>query len=260
MNTLISIAVLIGLLYIAITYGIRRTLILDYERGLQYIKGRFDKLLEPGLYWHSPLSTVIHKVDIRPRFISITGQEILSADGVTLKISVAARYEIADLIAATHQSQDFEQALYLELQLALREIISTADIDTVLQSRNEFSKKLVELTAAKAQALGLNLLAAQIKDITFPGKLKEVFAQVVTARKEGLAILEKARGETAALRNLANAAKLIEANPQLLPLRLVQSLGQSSGNSLVFGMPPAAPVSVMTQQPKTPGQDHPSGS
>lgn len=249
MKTLISIVVVLGLLYALVKYGIRRTTILDYERGLRYTNGRFNQLLEPGLYWHSPLSTVIHTVDIRPRFISITGQEILSSDGVTLKISLAARYEIADLLAATHQSQNFEQALYLELQLALREIVSAADIDTVLQSRGEFSRKLLELTDAKAQALGLKLISAQIKDITFPGKLKEVFAQVVTARKEGLAILEKARGETAALRHLANAAKLIEANPQLLPLRLVQSLGQSSGNSLVFGMPPAAPIAPTPPQP-----------
>lgn len=249
MKTLIASAVLIGLLYALVKYGIRRTTILDYERGLRYIKGQFNQLLEPGLYWHSPVSTIIHKVDIRPRFISITGQEILSSDGVTLKISLAARYEIADLVTATHQSQNFEEALYLELQLALREIVSAADIDTVLQSRGEFSKKMLELTEAKAQAIGLKLVSAQIKDITFPGKLKEVFAQVVTARKEGLAVLEKARGETAALRNLANAAKLIEGNPQLLQLRLLQTLGQSSGNSVVFGMPPAAPIAPTLLKP-----------
>ena len=71
----------------------------------------------------------------------------------------------------------------------------------------------------------------------FPGKLKDIFAQVVNARKEGLAALEKARGETASLRNLANAAKMIESNPNLMQLRLLQALGESSGNTLVLGMP-----------------------
>jgi regulator of protease activity HflC (stomatin/prohibitin superfamily) len=71
----------------------------------------------------------------------------------------------------------------------------------------------------------------------FPGELKKVFAQVVTARKEGLAALEKARGETAALRNLANAAKLVENNPALMQLRMIQSLEESSGNTLVVGLP-----------------------
>jgi hypothetical protein len=86
-----------------------------------------------------------------------------------------------------------------------------------------------------------------VKDIMFPGKLKETFAQVVAARKEGQASLEKARGETAALRNLANAAKMIESNPSLMQLRALQTLGGSTGNTLILGLPPqAAPIPVKT--------------
>ena len=83
----------------------------------------------------------------------------------------------------------------------------------------------------------------------FPGKLKEIFAQVVNARKEGLAALEKARGETAAMRNLANAARMMESNPNLMQLRLLQALGKSSGNTLILGMPPhTMPVHVSKEQ------------
>ena len=92
-------------------------------------------------------------------------------------------------------------------------------------------------TGPKIKELGLNLISVSLKDIMFPGKLKEIFAQVVSARKEGLAALEKAKAETAALRNLANAAKMTEGNPNLMQLRLVQALGESSGNTLVLGMP-----------------------
>ena len=238
MQYLVSSILLIGLVVLFLKYGVRRETILEYERGLLYDKGRFRKLLEPGQYWHIPLFVTIRKLDLRPRFALISGQEVLSLDGITLKVSLAAHYEIIDPIAATHKAENFQEALYLELQLALREIIGSADIDAILQDRNSFSKKLMELTEPKARDLGLNLISVHLKDILFPGKLKEVFAQVVSARKEGLAMLEKARGETAALRSLANAAKMIEANPHLIQLRLMQSLGQSSGNSLVFGMPP----------------------
>lgn len=93
------------------------------------------------------------------------------------------------------------------------------------------------MTEEKIKELGLKLISVSLKDIMFPGKLKEIFAQVINARKECLAALEKARGETAALRNLANAAKMIDSNPNLMQLRLVQALGQSSGNTLILGMP-----------------------
>jgi regulator of protease activity HflC (stomatin/prohibitin superfamily) len=143
--------------------------------------------------------------------------------------------------------QNFQEALYLELQLALREIIGSVDIDTVLNSRGELSKRLLEMTSSRVRDLGLRLVSVNLKDIMFPGKLKEMFAQVVNARKEGLASLEKARGETAALRNLANAAKMVESNPHLMQLRLVQALGGSSGNTLVLGMPSqASPIPIKT--------------
>ena len=245
MKYLIPGIVLIVLLAIFFKFAIRRITILEYERGLMYVKGKFSRLLQPGQYWYSPLFVIIQKLDCRPRFTWITGQEVLSADSVTLKVSLAANYQIIDPVAATHKAQNFQDALYLELQLALREIMGAADIDAILKNRNELSGKLLEIVAPKAQDIGLKLISVNLKDIMFPGKLKEVFAQVVSARQEGLAMLEKARGEMAALRNLANAAKMIESNPALLQLRLVQTLSQSSGNTLMMGMP-QSPPSVIT--------------
>ena len=169
--------------------------------------------------------------------MSIAGQEVLSSDGVTLKVSLAANYEIIDPNIAINKVQSFQDALYLELQLSLREIIGVADIDTVLAGRSDISKKLMEITAPKATSLGLELISVNLKDIMFPGKLKAIFAQVVSAKKEGLAALEKARGETAALRHLANAARMIDDNPNLMHLRLLQAFGETSGNTLILGAP-----------------------
>ena len=69
--------------------------------------------------------------------------------------------------------------------------------------------------------------------------MKRAFADVLKARQEGQAALERARGESASLRNLANAAKVMEGNPALMNLRLMQSLtaAQNAGNTLVLGMP-----------------------
>lgn len=237
---------------------LRRITVLEYERGLKYVSGRFLSILQPGQYWYMPFFTIVHKLDVRPRFVSMTGQEVLSADGVTLKVSLAANYEITDPDVAVNKVQSFQDALYLELQLALREIVGGADIDTVLNGRHDVSKRLQDATASKAAALGLNLISVNVKDVMFPGKLKETFAQVVNAKKEGLAALERARGETAALRNLANAAKLVDENPGLMPLRLVQALGQGAG-TLVLGMPPQA-VPVPLPAARSPKEDGAKGS
>ena len=237
MEYVFLVIVILAVTLVFLGPGVRRVTVFEYETGLKYVKGKFTSVVTPGQYWYVPFFTSIEKLDVRPRFVSITGQEVLSSDGVTLKVSLAANFEITDPNIAVNKVMDFHDALYLELQLALREIIGAADIDTVLTGRNELSKRLMEITEPKAADLGLRLISVNLKDIMFPGALKEIFSQVVNARKEGLAALEKARGESAALRNMANAAKMIEDNPNLMQLRLVQALSEASGNTLILGMP-----------------------
>ncbi len=253
MEYLIAALVMVVTAVIVVKYGVRRATVYEFERGLRYVKGRFNSVVSPGQYWYLPWFTAIRKVDVRPRFVSVAGQEVLSSDGVTLKVSLAVNYEVADPETAINKVQDFQETLYTELQIALRQIIGSADIDSLLATRDSISRKLLEMTEARARELGLRLIAVSIKDIMFPGNLKEMFAQIVGARKEGLAALEKARGETAALRNLANAAKMIESNPSLMQLRLLQAVGASSGNSLLLGVPPQS-TAIPVKPGRNPGK------
>jgi regulator of protease activity HflC (stomatin/prohibitin superfamily) len=219
-----------------------KTTILEYERGLKFTRGRFKGVLGPGEYWHSRLATQVQRIDIRPSRIAVAGQEVLTADGVAVKTSLAATFHVADPEKAILGADNYLVAIHTELQLALRAITSSMTIDALLQQRAELPSRLKEIAAPRLLALGIALDDASLRDLTFPGELKKIFAQVVKARQEGLAALEKARGETAALRNLANAAQLIERNPSLMQLRALQVLGQQPGNTLVLGMSGATPI------------------
>ena len=122
-------------------------------------------------------------------------------------------------------------------------------MDEILGRRHELGKNLLELTAPSAEETGLHLLDVDIKDVMLPGELKKIYTQVVKAKQEGLATLERARGESAALRSLANAVKVVEKNPDLMQLRILQVLGQSSGNTIVYGMPSQGiPFPVRTKE------------
>lgn len=75
--------------------------------------------------------------------------------------------------------------------------------------------------------------SVELKDVILPAELKKAFSETVRARQEGQAALERARGESAALRNLANAARLLDDNPSLMNLRVLQSLAAAqNGNTL----------------------------
>ena len=245
---IITLAVVILLVLLKVI-PFKQVIVYEYQRALKYSEGRYVGTLNPGQYWILPKFSSIVPVDIRPEFITIQGQDVLSADGVTLKVSLAAEFQVADPHVAINKNASFRNSLYLSLQMALREIVGKEKIDALLDNRSAISTKLMELTSGKASEWGLKLISADVKDIMFPGEMKKVFAQVVKAQKEGQAALERARGETAALRNLANAARTMEDNPSLLQLRALQALADSSGNTLVLGLPTGAmPVIRQTEK------------
>ncbi len=214
--------------------------VFEYERGLRFRRGKFIGIVEPGSYWLWSGRDLVRKVDTRLRIIAMAGQEVLSADGVALKVSVSASYRIADPARAVLELENPETALYSALQLALRAIIAASPVEGLLAQRATIGPQLLKDTVPAAAALGLTLESADLKDLTLPGDLKKIFAQVVRAKQEGLAALERARGETAALRNLTNAARLVTQNPPLLQLRWLQVLSERGGNTVVLGVPSGA--------------------
>ena len=209
----------------------------DYQRGLRYRRGKFSGLVDPGTHVVFRPFSEIFVLDGRPAYLTLEGQEILTADIVPIRISLAARYVIGDPVAAVTGDQSYGQAFRLELQLGLREALAGRTADQLLAERATIGPAVFERTASRLARLGIELLSVEARDLMVSGELKRAFAGVIAARKEGEAALERARGETASLRNLANAGRMVEDNPGLLQLRMLQQLGASPGSSVVLTMP-----------------------
>jgi regulator of protease activity HflC (stomatin/prohibitin superfamily) len=212
----------------------------DYQRGLRYRRGVFSGLVDPGTHLVLRPFSEVFVLDSRPAFLTLEGQEILTADVVPIKISLAARYVIGDPVAAVTGDQSYGQAFRLELQLGLREALAGLTADQLLAERAAIGPAVFERTASRLARLGIELLSVEARDLMVSGELKRAFAGVITARKEGEAALERARGETASLRSLANAGRMVSDNPGLLQLRMLQQLGASPGSSVVLTMPDGA--------------------
>jgi len=228
---------LIVVVVLLVRVFVRVVTVHDYERGLRYRSGRFTGLVDPGSHVVIRPINEVRVIDGRPGFVLVEGQEVLTADGVPLKVSLAARYVVGDPVAAITNDQDYLRALHVELQLGLRDALSAGSVEEILGSRAKIGPAVMERTASSLAKIGIELLGVEARDIMVPGELKRLFAGVVAARKEGEASLERVRAETAALRSLANAGRLIEDNPGLLQLRMLQQVGGSTGNTVVVSMP-----------------------
>lgn len=227
-----------------------RVMIHDYERGMRYERGRFVGLLDTGSHWYFKPYTEVQVVDSRPSSTSVDGQEVLTADGVAVKVSLVVRASVGDPVARLEADQDADRLLYLLVQLGLREVVAGRELADVLSARTTIGPAIAEIVGARMGEIGIELLSVDVRDVMVPAELKRAYAAVVAARQEGAASLERARGETAALRSLANAGRLLDDHPGLLSLRLVQELGARGGNTVVLGLPDAAGAGVPTISPR----------
>jgi regulator of protease activity HflC (stomatin/prohibitin superfamily) len=212
---------------------VTRVTIFEYEKGVRFYKGKFKDIVGPGKYTYLNSSTRIDVFDMRPSILAVNGQDLLSKDNVSVKISLAVNYQITEPQALIFQYEDFHGNLYMNTQFKLREVISTVELDEILINRKNISDRVKDLLEDQSLK-GLVIHSVEIKDIMLSADMKKVFSDVIKVRKEALNSLEKARGEMATLRSLANAAKMMEKNPELVKLRLIQTIESSQGNTFII--------------------------
>jgi regulator of protease activity HflC (stomatin/prohibitin superfamily) len=212
----------------------RRAVVRQWEQALLFRHGALVDTLGPGAHRRWRRGYTFTRVDMRPSVLTVPTQEVPTADGVTVKITVAGAIRITEPAAYVTASQDAMGALYLAVQIALREVVAGASVEQLVGDRGQIGTAL-RAAISGTDALGLEIERIDAKDIVLSSELKRAQAEVLLARAEGQAALERARGETAALRSLANAARLVADNPALLQLRLYQQLGAGGTNTVVLG-------------------------
>ncbi|TAL27987.1 MAG: slipin family protein [Alphaproteobacteria bacterium] len=226
------------ILFIVVIYSklFSKIVVYEFQKGLLYRKGTFVKLLGAGRYRFLKANTDIQVVDIRRALLSMPGQEILTKDNIGLKLSLCGFFEVTDPVKAKHQSQNYLNEFYNHAQIALRDVISAYTMDELLEKKGDIDAQLLSKVTDKAAALGLAVTSLAVKDIMLPANLKKAFSGILEARKEAQKQLEKARGEQAVLRNLANSSAMLEGNPMLLQARIIQSLS-TGNNTVIFNAP-----------------------
>lgn len=194
--------------------------------GVLFVDGRYTDTLAPGEYafWKGPADARVVEIDLRETMVDVSGQEIITADKVTLRLNAVVTYKIADARRALSQTDDVRQALYRETQLVLRGAVGARELDVFLTDKDAVAKDIEENVRRRAGELGLAIASVGIRDVILPGDMKDLMNKVTEARKAAEANLIARREETAAIRSQANTARLLAESPTLMRLRELEVL------------------------------------
>ncbi len=189
-------------------------------------------------FWKEAGPYEIKSLDTRETIQDVTGQEILTADKVTVRLNALVAAQVIDPKLTVCKSANPWQALHRDVQMALRAVVGTRELDQILAEKEQVVTELTAMITEQAGEMGIAVLRVGIRDIILPGEMKELMNKVIQARKAAEANLIERREEVAAVRSQANTARILEGNPTLMRLKeleVLQSIAENSKLEVILG-------------------------
>ncbi len=255
---LVLLIVIVALVALIVALNARQvTVIYPPNVGLLYRNGQFQRELGPGRYaFFDPLKrTRVVEIAKAPLPAMLGDVTVLSKDQFAFRITISPVIEVVDARAFSESQPIIEPFAFSRFvpqatsHAALHSLAASAALEVVAgyTLREMFADQAL-ITAGIQARLASAIPGAAIErvlltSITLPPETRKMFTEVERSKLEAEASLERARGEQASLRALANAARLIKDNPALANLRFLQTLEQAPGAKTIVIGGAAVPLS-----------------
>lgn len=204
----------------------KKIVIGDGETGLLYIDGRYTEQLACGTYYYwiyaHEVSCKIFNLKIQQ--LDISGQEILTADKVGIRLNILCSYRITDPLSLVQKMEGSGKLLYTKIQLLAREYVGQFRLDELLTQKEEIGKFLYKQMETLQEEYCVEIMDVGIKDIILPGEIRDIMNTVLVAEKKAQANVIMRREEVASTRSLLNTAKLMDENRILYRLKELEYL------------------------------------
>jgi regulator of protease activity HflC (stomatin/prohibitin superfamily) len=212
----------------------------EYERGVVFFLGRFQKVKGPGLIIIIPFIQKMVRVDLRVITYDIPTQDIISRDNVTVRVSAVLYFRVVDPERAIIQVEQFFEATSQLAQTTLRSVLGQHDLDEMLSQRDKLNTHIQNILDEQTASWGIKVTNVEIKHIDLNESMIRAIAKQAEAERERRAKVIHAEGELQASRKLLEAAEVMSKNPQTLQLRYLQTLNDISSENattIVFPLP-----------------------
>jgi regulator of protease activity HflC (stomatin/prohibitin superfamily) len=208
---------------------------------LRFVDGTLDAVLPAGRHaaWNTQRPVLLSVIDLRERLLNVAGQEVMTRDRVSLRLTVSATFTVKDAQRLATVARAPDELVYLAMQLAARDAVMAKTLDELLAAREALALEMAPVVKARAEAVGLGLVELGVKDVILPGEMKALLNKVIEAQKEAEANVILRREETAATRSMAQTAKVLQENPLLVRLKELEAYAELAGKvgtlNLVMG-------------------------
>jgi len=228
------------LIFALLTLWTILNILLEYERGVVFFLGRFQKVMGPGLVIIIPGVQKIVRVDLRTVVLDVPTQDVISRDNVSVKVNAVIYFRVIDPEKAIIQVANFHNATSQLAQTTLRSVLGQHELDEILAEREKLNLHIQKLLDEQTVAWGIKVNNVEIKHVDLDVSMIRAIARQAEAERERRAKVIHAEGELQASQKLMQAAQILAQSPQSMQLRFLQTLTEIAGEKssvIVFPLP-----------------------
>ncbi len=212
----------------------------EYERGVVFLLGRFQRVMGPGLIVIVPGVQQMVRVDLRIVVFDVPPQDVITRDNVSVKVNAVVYFRVVDPQLAIIQVANFLEATSQLSQTTLRAVLGKHELDELLAERERLNIDIQTVLDAQTDAWGIKVSNVEIKHVDLNETMVRAIAQQAEAERARRAKVIHAVGEQEASEKLLEAAAILSQRPEAMQLRYLQTLTQIAGDkssTIVFPVP-----------------------
>src|SRR5688572_6725121 len=200
----------------------------QWEKAVVLRLGRYRGLRGPGYFAVVPIiDRVPYHIDQRIRTTAFGAESCLTRDTVPVNVDAIAFWIVRDAERAALEVQDYDEAVILSAQTALRDAIGKHDLAELIQSRVELGHGLKVALEDKMRNWGIQVQSVEIRDVIIPAALEDAMSRQAQAERERQARIILGTAETEIAHKFVEAADAYRDHPAAMHLRAMNMLYES---------------------------------
>ena len=223
---LIAILIIVGfvffILLVVLLKGFKT--VKEYDRLIIFRFGRYKRTIGPGIVYVIPLIETSVVIDLRIKTLDIAKQDIITKDNIPVTVDTSVFYKVVNPEFATTKIENLMRAVFNYVQGALRDVIGSMALDTILTQREKVSQEIRQVVGEETQEWGIQITQIKIQQIELPESMKRAMAVEAEKEREKRATIIASEGEVESAKNMAKAAEILADSPIALQLRTLQTI------------------------------------
>ena len=197
----------------------------QWERVALLRLGRFQGMRGPGMFWIIPIvDTVSTAVDQRVRVGNVKAESTLTKDTVPVSVDAVFFWVVWDAQKSILEVENFEEAIGMAAQTALRESIGRHELAQMITQRESIGEELQKTLDEKTNPWGITVQSVEVRDVQIPQALEDAMSREAQAERERRARIIFGQAETEAAEKFVAASKFYEGHLMALQLRATNML------------------------------------